>query len=462
MGTLDRYGVDNVLNYMTPGARTIDGFNLARDSKRRRGGGTIFIPAGDYYLEDELVLVDFVKFEGESDRITRLFGSPNVNGEGRAVVRSCSIPITSKDLPEPLSHTGISNCTINGSNTWDCCLYVRLTTNESRFNNVTTQSAKLVNTNIIYSWYVSMNNHASRDAMNYGIIIGRAIFNESGSEEVNACSFLNMRSNYSGQNDKYHPTNNPFAGAGITIWIANSCAFDYLGAENSYGVGILARKGINSTLGDIYTEANGKGSKATEKIGLYVINADSAPLLINYLNLTSEQKVFLDLNSLLSLGYIYRHSFESGCFLGGGEVFLRNPRNANLLSNNDLAYVSNIKSLTLCSFANVSMTSYTALDSLVFYNALERISVSFIFNPRVTFSHTDSIIIRILVDGNNIDINFGQSFTKDIQVTKKVIIPKGVVHFKQQSNSLPDTSTGASADMFLEYYHIDGFPIYNY
>lgn len=461
VGVLSGYHVDNIKNYITQELRLIDSFNLAQNSKQKRGGGCIFVPAGDYYLEDELALIDFVRFDGEGERVTRIFGASSAIGTGKAVVRSSKLPITTTENPAYLSHTGFTGATINGNGVFDVGLYIRNTTNESKFTNVTTQNCKVANTNIISSWYVNMDNHVSRDSLGYGVVIGRKLFNEVGLDEVNACSFLNLRSNYSGKDDTYDPVNAPYAGAGITIWKATSCAFDYVGAENSYGVGCVIRKGIVSVIPNIYTEANGRGTKATDKIGVYVINADFAPLQIGSLNLTSQQKLFLDVNSVCTIGSLYTHDFSNGVFLGSGKVILTNPQDANLITTSDLAYVRNILMDSIGAFNNLSMTSFTALNSSAFYCGSNKVSIKVMFNPRATFSHSDPIIIRFITSSGNVDINFGTSFTAGTPVVKSIDLPKGVIQLKQQSNSLPSTSTNAAADIFVYQYHIDGFPIYN-
>lgn len=461
VGSLSGYHVDNIKNYITQELRLIDSFNLAQNSKQKRGGGCILVPAGDYYLEDELALIDFVMFVGEGERVTRIFGSSSAIGTGKAVVRSSKLPITTTENPAYLSHTGFTDATINGNGVFDVGLYIRNTTNESKFTNVTTQNCKVANTNIISSWYVNMDNHVSRDALGYGVVIGRKLFNEVGLDEVNACSFLNLRSNYSGKDDTYDPVNAPYAGSGITIWKATSCAFDYVGAENSYGVGCVIRKGIVSVIPNIYTEANGRGTKATDKIGVYVINADFAPLQIGSLNLTSQQKLFLDVNSVCTIGSLYTHDFSNGVFLGSGKVILINPQDANFIATSDLAYVRNILMDSIGAFNNLSMTSFTALNSSAFYCGSNKVSIKVMFNPRATFSHSDPIIIRFITSSGNVDINFGTSFTAGTPVVKSIDLPKGVIQLKQQSNSLPSTSTNAAADIFVYQYHIDGFPIYN-
>lgn len=461
VGLLSGYHVDNVKNYLTPTISVIDAFNLAQNSKYKRGGGCIYVPAGDYYLEDELALMDFVRFVGEGERVTRIFGASSAIGAGKAVVRSSRSPITTTENPAYLSHTGFTDATINGNGVFDVGLYIRNTTNESKFTNVTTQNCKVANTNIISSWYVNMDNHVSRDALGYGVVIGRKLFNEVGLDEVNACSFLNLRSNYSGKDDTYDPANARYAGSGITIWKATSCAFDYVGAENSYGVGCVIRKGIVSVIPNIYTEANGRGTKATDKIGVYVINADFAPLQIGSLNLTSQQKLFIDVNSVCTIGSLYTHDFSNGVFLGSGKVILTNPQDANLITTSDLAYVRNIIMDSIGAFNNISMTSFTALNSSAFYCGSNKVSIKVMFNPRVTFSHSDPIIIRFITSSGNVDINFGASFTAGTPVVKSIDLPKGVIQLKQQSNSLPSTSTNAAADIFVYQYHIDGFPIYS-
>nr|WMP40974.1 bacterial effector [uncultured bacterium] len=458
VGLLSGYHVDNVKNYLTPTISVIDAFNLAQNSKYKRGGGCIYVPAGDYYLEDELALIDFVRFVGEGERVTRIFGAPSAIGKGKAVVRSSKLPITTTENPAYLSHTGFTDATINGNGVFDVGLYIRNTTNESKFTNVTTQNCKVANTNIISSWYVNMDNHVSRDALGYGVVIGRKLFNEVGLDEVNACSFLNLRSNYSGKDDTYDPVNAPYAGSGITIWKAASCAFDYVGAENSYGVGLLVRKGITSKIPVIYTEANGRGSKATAQIGMYVIDADFAPLLIDYLNLTSKQKVYLGKKTNITLGSIYTHDFNQGCFLGEGNVILNNPQDVNYLNSNDLTYVRNIQVDALGSFCGISLSNRNALDNSAFYTGLDKYEVLVVFNPNKTFTLVDPMIIRF----GSIDVNFGSSFTEGIVVKRKISISKGVVRLRQRSNTLPSESLGAYADIFIIQYRVLDFPVYNY
>ncbi|MGT5975037.1 tail fiber/spike domain-containing protein [Escherichia coli] len=463
VGLLSGYHVDDIRNYITQELRLVDSFNLSQNSKQKRGGGCIFVPSGDYYLEDELALIDFVRFVGEGERVCRIFGAPSAIGTGKAVVRSSKLPITTTENPAYLSHTGFTDATINGNGVFDVGLYVRNTTNESKFTNVTTQNCKIADTNIISSWYVNMDNHVSRDALGYGVVIGRKLFNEVGLDEVNACSFLNLRSNYSGKNDLYDPVNAPYAGAGITIWKATSCAFDYVGAENSYGVGCVIRKGIVSVIPNIYTEANGKGSKAVEQIGVHVVNADFAPLQIGSLNLTANQKLHMDSGVVCEIGSLYTHDFNAAVFRGTGKVILRNPQDANLLNAADLAFVRNIESETIAAYWNVPMvtTSFNALDNSQLYCGVEKSSARVIFVPRVSFVNAENIYIRFLTPTGNIDIDFGRSFTAGVPVSRAINLPAGITKLKQQSNVLPAVSTGAAADIIIKHVNISGFPIFN-
>ncbi|MGJ8863686.1 hypothetical protein ABFP36_25640, partial [Salmonella enterica subsp. enterica serovar Kentucky] len=149
----------------------------------------------------------------------------------------------------------------------------------------------------------------------------------------------------------YDPAVDSLNGAGITIWSANSCAFDYVGAENSYGAGLVIRKGVNSTLQTVYIEANGRSAKAVDKIGLVVVNADFPQLIISNLNLTRNQR-----------GNLYSESFDSGLFRGTGKVSLGSGLYVNRLIAADVALVVN-KTLVMHGTATgVSMSSYSSLD----------------------------------------------------------------------------------------------------
>ncbi|EKO3434929.1 hypothetical protein NTH51_002210 [Vibrio fluvialis] len=438
-------------------------FDAARKSKSNIfGGGLVKIPVGEYEFVEEFVCSDFVKFVGEDRRKCVIFGKMGL-GSGKAVVRACKSPVGSPDTPEYLSYSGFSNCTINGGGTWSLSLYVRHCTNESTFDNVTVQNAKDANSCIIGSFYVSMKNHVSRDARNLGVVIGRKLFGEGGLNEVNACALNNLRGNYAGLDDTYHPATNPYAGACITIWSANSCAFDYVGGENAYGAGVVIRKGINSVIPNIYCEANGKGTAATEEIGVRVINADFPNLVVGSMNLTRGQKVYLESSSLLVVDEIYSETFNDGIFIGSGKVLLNTGRSVNNLSASDKEYVENIETKRIASFGNVAFTNYASLDSsaLIFGESMEDVQV--IMVPRVTITTTDPIIIGMTNNiSNGVVLSYGTSFTEGVPIVKKLSsVNKGTCRLKHFSNSLPSSATGLAFDIYLIQYVCDYRVVFN-
>ncbi|MGI4260837.1 hypothetical protein ACR2VJ_27480, partial [Klebsiella pneumoniae] len=224
VGLLNGASIDDMKGWLD-GRPHLDAFIAARNSKSKRGGGVVTFSAGDYTFTDEFVCVDYVKFVGEDRRKCRIFGAVGY-GTGKSVVRACKSAVGSADTPAYLSFSGFSNCTIDGNATWDVGLYVRHCTNESVFDNVTVQNCKKANSLFLGIFYVSAKNHVSRDAKDQGAVLGRRLFSEGGLNEVNASAFNNLRGNYAGLDDTYNPTTNPYAGACITIWSANSCAFD--------------------------------------------------------------------------------------------------------------------------------------------------------------------------------------------------------------------------------------------
>ncbi|MEG2377581.1 MAG: hypothetical protein RSC43_04395, partial [Clostridia bacterium] len=447
--------VDDMRNWLD-GRPHLNAFLAARDSKASRGGGIVTFPAGDYIFADEFVCVDYVKFIGEDRRACRIFGAAGA-GAGKAVVRACKSAVGSTDTPAYLSYSGFSNCTIEGNSTWDVGLYIRHCTNESVFDNVTARDCKTVNIVILGAFYVSMKNSVGRDARNLGVVIGKKLFNEGGLFEVNACALNNVRGNYAGLDDAYHPTTNPYAGACVTIWSANSCAFDYVGAENAYGAGLVIRKGINSYIPVIYMEANGKGTASVDKLGARVLDADFPSLQVGSFNLTRSQKVYLEGNSLLSVGEIYSESFAGGLFLGTGKVLLMNGRGVNSYNAADLAFIENIETKRIAQFQAVPFTSFSSLDSnaLLFGEAM--LNVQVVMVPKVTLTTTDPVIVGLSnsLSGGQ-ELNFGSNFAVGVPIVKTFnSVAKGVGRLTHRSNSLPSAATNFAVDIFLIQYVCD-------
>ena len=461
VGLLNGASLDDMRNWLD-GRPHLNAFIAARNSKSTRGGGVITFPAGDYTFADEFVCVDYVKFVGEDRRKCHIFGAAG-SGAGKAVVRACKSPVGSADIPEYLSYSGFSNCTINGNATWDVGLYVRHCTNESVFDNVTAQNCKKANSIFIGIFYVSAKNHVSRDARDLGVVIGRKIFSEGGLYEVNASAFNNLRGNYAGLDDAYNPTTNPYAGACVTIWSANSCAFDYVGAENAYGAGAIIRKGINSTIQTLYVEANGKGTTAVDKIGARIIDADFPSLIISSLDATRQQKIYLEGNSLLQVGEIYSESFANGIFMGTGKVLLMNGRSVNNYIAADQSFIENIETKRIAQFGAVPFTNFASLDStsVIFGEAM--LVVQVVMVPRVTLTTTDPIIIGLSnsLSGGQ-ELNFGTSFTVGVPITRKFSnVSKGAGRLTHRSNSLPSSATSFAMDVFIIQYVCDYRVVFN-
>ncbi|QDJ96679.1 hypothetical protein PS1_0168 [Aeromonas phage PS1] len=461
VGLLNGAPIDDMLNWLD-GRPHLNAFIAARDSKSIRGGGVVTFPAGDYTFADEFVCVDYVKFVGEDRSKCRIFGAAG-SGAGKAVVRACKSPVGSADIPEYLSYSGFSNCTINGNATWDVGLYVRHCTNESVFDNVTAQNCKKANSIFIGVFYVSAKNHVSRDARDLGAVIGKKIFSEGGLREVNASAFNNLRGNYAGLDDAYDPTTNPYAGACITIWTANSCAFDYVGAENAYGAGAIIRKGINSTIPNLYVESNGKGTAAVDKIGARIIAADFPSLIIGSLFATRQQKIYLEGSSLLQVGEIYSESFANGIFMGTGKVLLMNGHSANNYIGADQAFINNIETKRIAQFGNVPFTNFASLDStaVIFGEAMTNVQVVMV--PRVTLTTADPIVIGLSnsLSGGQV-LEFGTSFTAGVPITKTFSkVSKGAGRLTHRSNYLPSTTTNFAMDVFIIQYVCDYQAIYN-
>lgn len=461
VGLLNGASLDDMRNWLD-GRPHLDAFIAARNSKSTRGGGVVTFPTGDYTFADEFVCVDYVKFIGEDRRKCMVFGAAG-SGAGKAVVRACRSPVGSAGIPEYLSYSGFSNCTINGNATWDVGLYVRHCTNESVFDNVTVQNCKKANSIFIGIFYVSAKNHVSRDARDLGVVIGKKIFSEGGLYEVNASAFNNLRGNYAGLDDAYHPTTNPYAGACITIWSANSCAFDYVGAENAYGAGAIIRKGINSTIQNLYVEANGKGTAAVEKIGVRVIDADFPSLIIGSLDATRQQKIYLEGNSLLQVGELYSESFAGGVFLGTGKVLLMNGRSVNNFIAADQSFIENIETKRHLQMNKVIMTNFASLDdaSVLFGEAL--LAVQLIMVPKVTLTTVDPIIIGLTnsLSGGQ-ELNYGTAFVAGTPIVRKFSnLSKGVGRLTHRSNTLPLAATNFAADLFLIQYVCDYRVVFN-
>ncbi|EHK5439462.1 hypothetical protein I8Y03_002746 [Aeromonas hydrophila] len=461
VGLLNGQSIDDMRNWLD-GRPHLDAFVAARDSKSIRGGGVVTFPEGNYTFSDEFVLVDYVKFIGEDRIKCRVFGAAGA-GSGKAVVRACKSPVGSSDIPEYLAFSGFSNCTIDGNGTWDVGLYVRHCTNESNFDDVTAQSCKKANSIFIGSFYISAKDHVARDARDLGAVIGKKLFSEGGLNEVNASAFNNLRGNYAGLDDAYHPTSNPYAGACVTIWSANSCAFDYVGGENAFGAGIVIRKGINSYIPSIYVEANGRGTLAVDNIGMRVIDADFPSLNIGSVDATREQKIFLEGNSLLSVGEIYSESFADGVFLGTGKVLLMNGRSVNNFISSDQAFIENIETKRLAQFGNIPFTNFSSLGAAAVIFGESLLDVQVVLVPRVTLTVSDPILIGLSngLSGGT-ELNFGTSFTAGTPLSRRFAsVNKGAGLLTHRSNSLPAAATNLAFDIFVIQYVCDYRVVFN-
>lgn len=426
-------------------------FNAAKSSKlRRSGGGVVRVPVGDYQFIDEFVCADFVQFVGEHRRLCRIVGKAGL-GAGKAVVRACKLPVGSAEIPEYMSYTGFANCTINGSATWDIGLYVRHCTNESVFDDVTVQNCKTANSNFIGIFYVSVKNHVSRDARDRGVVIGQKLYSEGGYSEVNFTAFNNLRGNYAGLDNAYHPTNSPYKGACVTIWSANACAFDIVAGENAYGVGVVIRRGVNSVIPNIYVEANGKGTNAATAVGVRVINADFAVLKIGVLEATRHQKIHLESGVVVDVDEIYSETFSEGLFEGTGGVVLGNGHNVNLLTAADRERVINITRRIFAQFNNVPFSNYSSLDNSTTYFPESTSDVRVAIVPKVSVTTTDPILLGL---SNNAaggqELNFGTGFVAGTPVVRKFnSVVSGFCRLTQRSSSLPSSSTGIAFDIVV-------------
>lgn len=462
VGLLNEFPIDHVGNWMKDNGNHLAAFNAARDSKAIRGGGLVYFSVGDYVFDDEFVCVDFVKFKGEDRRKCRIFGAQG-KGDGKAVVRACKSSVGSSDVPEYLSFSGFSNCTIDGNGSWDVGLYVRHCTNESVFDDVSVQRCKLFNSVFIGSFYGSSKNHVSRDALDRGCVIGLKPFNEGGLNEVNAWAFNNLRGNYAGLSGKYHKDSNPYAGSCLTIWSANSCVFDYVGAENAYGAGAVLRKGINSVISNLYLETNNKSEATGEKIGLRVIDADFPSLCIGSLNATRDQKIILEGNSLLSVSELYSESFSAGLFTGTGKILLMSGRSVNKLSQADHNFVENIETKRVAQFLNINFTSFSSLNDALMIFGEDMTDVQVVIVPRVSVTAAENVYIGLSSNlANGQELNFGKEFVSGTPVVKRFqSISKGVSRLTHRSNTLPPAASGFIVDIFVIQYVCDYRVVFN-
>ncbi|ALP47759.1 putative tail fiber protein [Aeromonas phage Ahp1] len=456
VGLLNGSDVDSLANWVV-GQNTL--INEALRSKSIRGGGVVTVPAGDFYSAETIQLLDFVQIRGVSRRRSRISNAPGFTGP--VLVNATKGTLGSSNVPEYLSYSGISQCTVFATDTVRVGVYARHATNESDFSRLTVQGFSEVNLYVLGCFYCDFSGGVSRDALKYGMVFGRKLYSEGGLNEVNACALNNIRSNYSGMDNTYDPAVDSLNGAGITIWSANSCAFDYVGAENSYGAGLVIRKGVNSTLQTVYIEANGRSAKAVDKIGLVVVNADFPQLIISNLNLTRNQRVYLDSGSIVDIGNLYSESFDSGLFKGTGKVSLGSGLYVNRLIAADVALVVN-KTLVMHGTATgVSMSSYSSLDNSWMVAGGVVSNVRIVMIPSVTLTTTDPILIGI--QGGSQEVSFGTSFTAGVPIERVINqpTPAGMYRLRHRSNSLPAASSGLTAAFAVGVYCINGAPIYN-
>lgn len=402
--------------FITLAPRVIDGLHNARDYIASIGGGIAILSAKTYLLEDEYIPVDRVIMRGQGN-------GPSFNGAttlkwaggsgvGKAVVRSSRYPLgTTGTLV--LSGVGVQNCVIDADGC-DVGLYSYYTTNNSDFDGIVTRNATIANTYIIKSWFTNYGKQQARDGKNRGIVIGKAIFGETGDIAVNACGWgwMQCKSNGTGISS-YDPAGLSDEGAGLVLGVfANSNHFPSVQSEGNNGTGIHSAVSFTNSFGSVYLESNSGASSGEKCAWMNLSGGSVAAISVQTIHLATGQTIKNNVGRGMIVDAIHRGD-NINTFTGTGELVVLGG-NLTSFSATDWTKVAKTHHQLLYA-QNVNMRYSSGVQGatrFVTHAVLAYPQITIV--PRATV--TLSAALQIGIDSNTKQ-NYGTVFTANVPVT---------------------------------------------
>ena len=420
-GMLLRQAVSTIIQvdpFILLAPRVIDGIHNARDYIASIGGGVGILSAKTYLLEDEYIPVDRVIMRGQG--IGPSFNGATTmkwaggNGTGKAVVRSSKYPLGTEG-PLALSGVGVQNCVIDAEGC-DVGLSSYYTTNNSDFDGIVTRNATVANTYIIKSWFTNYGKQQARDGKNRGIVIGKALFGETGDIAVNACGFGWMQCKSNGTAvSHYDQSGLSDDGAGLVLGrFANSNHFPGVQSEGNNGVGIHSAVSFTNSFGSVYLESN-SGSSSGEKCAWMNLSGGSySAMSIQTIHLATGQTIKNNVGRGMIIDAIHRGD-NINTFTGTGELVVLGGNLTSFSATDFTKVAKTYNHLMSSQNINVRYTSVVS-DGTKFYTPAVLAYPQIVIVPRGNYSLSAPLQIQI---ASNSPQNYGTSFTAGVPVTRR-------------------------------------------
>lgn len=396
--------------------RVIDGLHSARDYIASIGGGVGILSAKVYLLEDEYIPVDRVIMRGQG--IGPSFNSATTlkwaggAGARKAVVRSSKYPLGTEGSLA-LSGVGVQNCVIDADGC-DIGLYSYYTTNNSDFDGIVTRNATIANTYIIKSWFTNYGKQQAREGKNRGIVIGKALFGETGNIAVNACGWGWMQCKSNGTAvSSYDPAGLSDAGAGLVLGtFTNSNHFPSVQSEGNNGLGVHSAVSFTNSFGSVYLESN-SGASSGEKCSWTNVSGGSlTAIAVQSIHLATNQTLKNNVNRGMIVDAIHRGD-DVNSFTGSGELVLLGGNLTSFSATDWTKVAKTHNQLLSAQYINIRyLTSVQSYTRFVTHAVLAYPQVTIV--PRATITLASPLSIGI--DANPKQ-NYGTTFTANVPVT---------------------------------------------
>lgn len=429
----------NVDAFILLSPRVIDGLHNARDYIASIGGGVGILSAKTYLLEDEYIPVDRVIMRGQGN-------GPSFNGAttlkwaggdgtGKAVVRSSKYPLGTVG-PLALSGVGVQNCVIDADGC-DVGLYSYYTTHNSDFDGIVTRNATIANTYIIKSWFTKYGDQQARDGKNRGLVIGKALFGETGDIAVNACGWgwIQCKSNGTAVSS-YDPAGLSDAGAGLVLGrFVNSNHFSSVQSEGNNGVGIHSAVSFTNSFGSVYLESN-SGASSGEKCSWMNLSGGSiAAISVQTIGLSIGQTIKNNVNGGI-IASIHRGD-NTDTFTGTGEVVVLGGNLTSFSATNWTKVARANRQLMSAQNVNVRYSSVVS-DSTRFYTPETLAYPYIVIVPRGTYTLASPLTIGIAANPKQ---SYGTSFTAGVPVSLRHAAAIAGAWSLTVGGTLPSTDT---------------------
>lgn len=421
--------------------RVIDGLHAARDYIASIGGGVGILSAKTYLLEDEYIPKDRVILRGQGNGPS--FGGATTlkwaGGVGtlKAVVRSSQYPLGTEGV-NAFSGVGVQNCVIDAEGC-DVGLYSYYSTNNSDFDGIVTRNATVANTYIIKSWFTNYGKQQARDGKNRGIVIGKALFGETGDIAVNSCGWgwMQLKSNGTAV-ASYDPAGLTDAGAGLVLGtFTNSNHFPSVQSEGNNGVGIHSAVSFTNSFGSIYLESNSSASSGEKCAWTNISGGSVTAVHAQSVHLATNQTLKNNVNRGLIIEAIHRGD-DINTFTGTAEIVLSGG-NLTSFSATDWTKTARFYSQLLSS-QNVNVRFSSSVQTgtrFITHSVLSYPQVTVV--PRATVTLASALSLGI---DANVKQNYGTVFTVNVPVTLRhsAVLTTGM-HNIEIGGTLPTSDT---------------------